>query len=165
MLFGCFERTVCSVFPVRVSETDQAHNDLQNRGTRRGKAYVEQGRGHLPAHEKSDGNADAKRADDSLNHHEFGHSQPVEKADIAEQETGQQAVDGVGFQVVGGSGNDLRIVGEDAREQIAVPESNGEHHYGQYGGYADGIAQRGLGAIIFSRAHVLRDKGGHAGIP
>ena len=111
----------CVLLPSSHHEA-QAHHDLQRRGERRGQSDVEQGHGHPAAHQIGHGHADAEGADDALEHHEAGHADAVVEADEAEEDGGEQAVDAVGLQVVRGGDDDLAVLGEHARQQLAVEE-------------------------------------------
>ena len=55
---------------------------------------------HLSAHDESDRNTDRECADYSLNHHKTGHANAVEEPDKAKQKASQQAVNGIGLEVV-----------------------------------------------------------------
>ena len=115
------------------AEPDEAQDHLQDGGAGGCQPHMEHGNRHLSAHQESHGDPDQKCPDDPLNHHEPRHPQSVEIADKAKQEAGQQAVNGIGFQVIGGSQNHLRIIGKNPRKQIALPESNGKHNHCQHG--------------------------------
>jgi hypothetical protein len=69
---------------------------------------------HLPAHEKRNWNANKKGSDYALKHHKTRHAHPIEKADEAEQETGQQAINRIRPQVVRGSIDHIGIICKDA---------------------------------------------------
>ena len=146
------------VFPARDPEADQAHSNLQDCGAGCGKTDVEHGYGNLFTHQECNRYPDEKCADDSLNHHKPCHANALEKADKAEQETGQETVNRIGFQVIGRSRDDSRIVRENGGEQIPAPERDSKHNDSQGGRNADCIQQRllrPLGAAAGGDDHPL----------
>ena len=91
--------------PAEVRKTQQ---NLEHRRTRDSQTDVEKPSGRL-AHDVSYRNSDQKCRGDSLQHDKSRAPQTVVKADKAEQEAGQQAVDAVGFQIVEAGGDNFRI--------------------------------------------------------
>ena len=75
--------------------------------------------------------AHAERAEDALRHDEDRLAEAGEIAHEAEQERGQQTVDGVGLEIVCRLENDGPVVCEDPGEQIAVEEIEVKRGCGQ----------------------------------
>ena len=122
---------------------------------------MEHGDRNLFAHQERYRDSDEKCADDALNHHEPRHPEAIEKSDEAEQETGQQAVNRVRLQVIGGCRDDSRIVREYGSHQIPSPEGNRKHHNRQSGRNPDRIQQSLSCTPILSGSDILCGKGSH----
>lgn len=122
---------------------------------------MEQGTGRQPAHEerRRQPNADSPRK--ALEHDKHRVSMAVEAADKAEQEAGQQAVDGIGLQVFPGSGNDRRILGKKARQQVPVEKRRPAHQHSRRHRGSNTAPQGFSRPVPPVRAHILGHEGGH----
>ena len=83
-----------------IGHAAQAQDDLEQRGQRCCEADMEKRDRCLPAHEIGHGHADAEGADDALDHDKAGHAEAVVEADEAEENGCQEAVNGVGLEVI-----------------------------------------------------------------
>ena len=91
----------------------QAQSNLNQGGQGGGQADVEQGGTFQPLDEKHRRNPHKEGGDDPLHHDKDGFSEAVEVTYEAEKHGGEQAVDGVGLQIVVGIGNHLAVPGEE----------------------------------------------------
>ena len=94
-------------------EQKQAQGNLNQGGQGGCQADVEQGGPFQPLDEKHRRNPHKEGADDPLHHDKDGFSEAVEVTYEAEKHGGEQAVDGVGLQIVVGIGNHLAVPGEE----------------------------------------------------
>ena len=108
--------------PQQKAEVPEAQRNLHQGGSRGRQPDVEQRRARPPAHEPGDWGPDAEGPGDALEHDEGGLPAAVEVPDKAEQEAGQQAVDGVGAQMVRRRQDDVGLPGEDSRQQVPMEE-------------------------------------------
>ena len=103
-------RFLCEIFLViffTIKKIEAAQEDLNNRGAWGGQADVEQGYFSRFAEKVGYGNPNPKGPDNAFDHDEGGSSAAVKVAHKAEQESSQQGVDGIAFQILGCCGNDL----------------------------------------------------------
>ena len=87
------------LFPVQIPEENKTGQDLEHRRHRDTQADAEE-RTENAAHEDRHGDAHQKGRRHALYRNEAGVAQTVIKADEAEQETGEQTVDSVGFEII-----------------------------------------------------------------
>ena len=78
---------------------EQAQQDLHDGRAGRCEADVEQAHIQQAGHGERHGDADAERAQNALRHDKDSLAEAGEIAHKAEQERGQQTVDGVGFEI------------------------------------------------------------------
>ena len=78
---------------------EQAQQDLHDGRAGRCEADEEQAHIQQAGHGERHGDADAERAQNALRHDKDGLAEAGEIAHKAEQERGQQTVDGVGFEI------------------------------------------------------------------
>lgn len=114
-------------------EENKAGQDLEHGRHRYAQADTEK-RAEDAAHDDRHGDTHQKGRRHTLYRNKAGVAETVIKTDEAEQETGEQAVDGVGFEIIRAGENDTLVPGENAAEQIAVEEGQIEHHETESGG-------------------------------
>lgn len=96
---------------------------------------MEQGDRCLSAHDKRHGDSHQKRSGNALHHDKPCVFHPVEETNEAEQKAGQQAVDGIGFQVFGRCPDHVCIIGKHVRQRVAMEKGNEKHEHAEHGGY------------------------------
>lgn len=117
-------------------QIQEASEDLENGRAWDAEADVEESAGHA-AHDVSDRNADQEGRSDALDHNESRTAEPVVKADKAEEEACQEAVDPVSFEVVEAGGDNFRVAGEDAAQEVPMKEGQPEHYCPESGRQED----------------------------
>ena len=111
---------------------DKACNDLDDRCRWYSQPDIKQPAG-CAAHPPGNGNANQERCCNALEHDEPCFSEPVEKADEAEQEARQQAVDAISSEIVKACGHYFRIPGEEPTEKVAMEEGDLKHNKSKRG--------------------------------
>ena len=107
------------LFPLQMHHKAQAEEQLDDGGQRRRKTNMEQRGVGGAADEVGHRHPHAEGTCDALQHDEPRLADAVVVACVAEEDGGKQAVNGVGTQVIRRSGDDFRVRGEDARQQVA----------------------------------------------
>ena len=93
------DRGACFFPAAEVRVVGKAEDDLHDGRAGGGEADVEQAHIRQAGHGERHGDADAERAQYALRHDEDRLAEAGEIADKAEQERGQQTVDGVGLEI------------------------------------------------------------------
>ena len=93
------DRGACFFPAAEVRVVGKAQENLHDGRAGRCEADVEQAHIQQAGHGERHGDADAERAQNALRHDKDGLAEAGEIARKAEQERGQQTVDGVGFEI------------------------------------------------------------------
>ena len=117
------------LFPLQIHYKAQAEEQLDDGGQRRRKTNMEQRGVGGAADEVGHRHTHAEGTCDALQHDEPRLADAVVVTCVAEEDGGKQSVNGVGTQVIRRSGDDFRVRGEDARQQVAVEVCEEEHPY------------------------------------
>lgn len=72
-------------------------------------------------------NADTEGSDDALGHDKERRPHPVVEADEAEEEAGEQAVDGISLEIICCLCDDRSVAREDTAQKISMEESKVSH--------------------------------------
>ena len=146
-------------FPFQIHHKAQAEEQLDDGGQRRRKTNMEQRGVGGAADEVGHRHTHAEGTCDALQHDKPRLADAVVVACVAEEDGGKQAVNGVGTQVIRRSGDDFRVRGEDARQQVAVEVGEEEHPYADDEGHRRAVVQRLAGAVHAAGTVVLGHKG------
>ena len=137
----------------------QTHHDLQHGGARRGKPDLKERHRPETAHEIGDRHADPEGTDDSLQHDEARLSEPVVIADEDKEDRCQDAVDGIGFQIIRACQHNFRILREDGTQKVSADKCQQSHKHADGEGGQDAIAQSLCGAVVSPGPDILRGEG------
>jgi len=142
-------------------EIDQADDGLDDGGTWCCECNAEQ------RHRLNAGKEVGKRqtytdaADDVFDHDDLCMSTAVEEASNIEEERRNQAVNGIGLQIIGTGGDNLRISGEEAAQHLAMEEGEPCHYGSDSERYEDAVAHRFAGPVHTIGSIVLGNEGCH----
>ena len=116
------DRGACFFPAAEVRVVGKAEDDLHDGRAGGGEADVEQAHVRQAGHEERHRDAHAERAEDALCHDEDRLAEAGEIAHEAEQERGQQTVDGVGLEIVRSLEDDGAVIGALSHRACTCPQ-------------------------------------------
>ena len=88
-------------------------------------------------------------------------SAAVEEASHIEEERRNQAVNGIGLQIIGTGADNLRISGEEAAQHLAMKEGEPRHYGSDPERYEDAVAHGLAGTVHTIGSIILGNEGRH----